>query len=70
MRLDGELVEVAEEQATLSPIRRDYRDGKSLRAIAETLNAEGAFDDVTRRDGSGELLVLCDDLVQFEQATT
>jgi len=39
--VDGGLVEVAEEQATLSRIRRDHHDGKSLRAIAETLNAEG-----------------------------
>jgi site-specific DNA recombinase len=39
--VDGALAEVAEEQATLSRIRRDHRDGKSLRAIAETLNAEG-----------------------------
>ena len=39
--VDRELVEVAEEQATLSRIRRDHSDGKSLRAIAETLTAEG-----------------------------
>jgi site-specific DNA recombinase len=39
--VDGALAEVAEEQATLSRILRDHRDGKSLRAIAETLNAEG-----------------------------
>ena len=39
--VDGELVELAEEQATLSRIQRDHRYGKSLRAIAEALNADG-----------------------------
>jgi DNA invertase Pin-like site-specific DNA recombinase len=39
--VDGELVEVAEEQETLSRIRRDRSGGQSLRAIAESLNAEG-----------------------------
>ena len=39
--LDGELVEVADEQATLARIRELYNEGKSYRAIAETLTAEG-----------------------------
>ena len=39
--LDGELVEVADEQATLSRIREMYNEGKSYRAMAETLTAEG-----------------------------
>jgi DNA invertase Pin-like site-specific DNA recombinase len=40
--VDGELVEVADEQATLSRIRELYDEGTSYRAIAETLTAEGA----------------------------
>jgi DNA invertase Pin-like site-specific DNA recombinase len=36
----GELVEIAEEQATLAQIRRLRGEGKSFRGIAETLNAE------------------------------
>jgi DNA invertase Pin-like site-specific DNA recombinase len=39
--VDGALVEVAEEQATLSRIRQLHGEAKSLRAIAKTLNAEG-----------------------------
>jgi DNA invertase Pin-like site-specific DNA recombinase len=39
--IDGNLGEVAGEQATLARIRGDHRKGKSLRTIARTLNAEG-----------------------------
>jgi DNA invertase Pin-like site-specific DNA recombinase len=39
--VEGELVEAAEEQATLSRIRQLHSDGKSYRAIAETLSAQG-----------------------------
>jgi len=41
--VDGNLVEVAEEQATLARIRGDHHKGKSLRTIARTLNAEGVM---------------------------
>jgi DNA invertase Pin-like site-specific DNA recombinase len=41
--VDGNLVEVAEEQATLIRIRGDHRKGMSLRAIARTLNADGVM---------------------------
>jgi site-specific DNA recombinase len=39
--VDGELVAVAEEQATLSRVRQLHGEGESFRAIAKTLNAEG-----------------------------
>jgi DNA invertase Pin-like site-specific DNA recombinase len=39
--VDGELVAVAEEQATLARIRRLHGEGKSYRGIAEALLAEG-----------------------------
>ena len=41
--VDGNLVEVAEEQATLVRIRGEHRQGKSLRTIASALNAEGVM---------------------------
>jgi DNA invertase Pin-like site-specific DNA recombinase len=41
--VDGNLVEVAEEQAALARIRSDHGKGKSLRTIARTLNAEGVM---------------------------
>jgi DNA invertase Pin-like site-specific DNA recombinase len=39
--VDGELVAVAHEQATLARIRQMHHDGKSLRWIAHVLNTEG-----------------------------
>jgi DNA invertase Pin-like site-specific DNA recombinase len=39
--VDGELAPVADEQTTLTRIRRLHYDGKSFRIIAEALNAEG-----------------------------
>lgn len=39
--LDGELVEVPEEQLTIERIRRHHKSGKSLQQIADWLNQHG-----------------------------
>jgi DNA invertase Pin-like site-specific DNA recombinase len=60
--VDGELVPVADEQATLGRIRRLHDDGKSFRFIARTLNGEGVKPRRGRTWHPGVLLRLVDRL--------
>jgi DNA invertase Pin-like site-specific DNA recombinase len=58
--VDGELVEVAEEQATLTRIRQLRSERKSLRAVAETLNAAGVKPRRGRASHPGVLVRIMD----------
>jgi len=58
--VDGELVDVPEEQTTLSRVRQMRGEGKSLRAIAETLNAGGVKPQRGRAWHPGVLVRLVD----------